>query len=157
MTDQEVLAAIDREFGPCPRPEHFTNSTHCCECLDHDDLLRARDRVTLTHADVGNQGWDPICFITADGFAYYKPALAKLALGDTDPTWGWYGGQLAFQLRHTGPGNDRWQHCTGRQREAVAKLLEHLIDSRAPLAEAESLTDVLLAAWQIWSLTALPN
>jgi hypothetical protein len=64
MADTEALGILDAAFGPCPRPEHFTNDKHCEECAEHDELLRNRDRDTLTVADVGNPSWDPICFIT---------------------------------------------------------------------------------------------
>jgi hypothetical protein len=26
-----------------PKPEHFTNSRHCCECAEHDETLLAQD------------------------------------------------------------------------------------------------------------------
>ena len=123
MTDQEVLNAINQEFGSCPRPEHFTDSTHCSECCEHDALLRSRDRESLDLSAVVNQGWDPICFITAEGFAYYLPALARLALSDPDATWGWYGSQLAFHLRYTGAANARWQYCSESQREGVKRIV----------------------------------
>jgi hypothetical protein len=58
-TDAQVLAQIDAAFGDVERPEHFTDYAHCCECAEHDALLRARDRDTLCIADVGNTGWDP--------------------------------------------------------------------------------------------------
>ena len=157
MTDQEVLNAIDQEFGPCPRPEHFTDYTHCCECSEHDALLRSRDRESLDLAGVGNQGWDPICFITPEGFAYYLPALARFALSDTDATWGWYGSQLAFHLCYTGAANVRWQYCSESQRSAIAMLLEHLIETRAQVADDEYSADVLLQAWEIWAHTVPPN
>ena len=33
-TDDEVLALVTDVFAG-PRPEHFTNYTHCCECAEH--------------------------------------------------------------------------------------------------------------------------
>ena len=77
INDDEILSVVTQAFGECHRPEHFTNYTHCCECAEHDDLLRSRDRVTLSIADVGNAGWDPICFVTNEGFQYYLPALVR--------------------------------------------------------------------------------
>ncbi len=79
-TDKEILERINQAFAASPRPEHFTNHTHCCECFEHDKLLRSRDGDTLGMNDVGNPGWDPICFISPEGFAYYLPALARLTL-----------------------------------------------------------------------------
>jgi hypothetical protein len=55
MTDTEALGILDAAFGPCPRPEHFTNDKHCEECAEHDELLRNRDRdITLTQTFYGS-------------------------------------------------------------------------------------------------------
>jgi hypothetical protein len=62
MTDAEVLSALGVAFAGCERPEHFTDFQHCCECAEHDELLRSRDLDTLRVEDVGNPGWDPLCF-----------------------------------------------------------------------------------------------
>ncbi|MTW23069.1 hypothetical protein [Allochromatium palmeri] len=93
-----LLLRIDAAFGTVPRPEHFTNYLHCEECAEHDGLLRARDRQTLSLADVGNPGWDPLCFITPEGLAYYFPTLARLALAEPDTLYGWYADQFLFHL-----------------------------------------------------------
>jgi len=93
-----LLSRIDAAFGAVPRPAHFTNHRHCEECADHDGLLRARDRQTLSLADVGNPGWDPLCFITPEGLAYYFPTLARLALAEPDALYGWYADQFLFHL-----------------------------------------------------------
>ena len=78
-----------------PLPDHFTDYTHCCECAEHDELLRARDRETLALEDVGNAGWDPICFVTAEVeraaillryAAGEGPAAIQHALGLSRPT-----------------------------------------------------------------------
>jgi hypothetical protein len=151
MTDSEVLDQIAGEFGACPRPEHFTNYTHCCECFEHDAVLLSRDRETLGHADVGSEAWDPICFVVPEGFAYYMPALARLALSPPDETWGWYGGHLVFHLCLDGPRNVRWVHSTPGQRRAVAALLEHMIEARADLVDESYRVDMFFAALEIWS------
>lgn len=66
-TDGDILTGIDAAFCGIGRPEHFTNFTHCEECAEHDELLRMRDRETLCLEDVGNPGWDPICFCSSSG------------------------------------------------------------------------------------------
>lgn len=63
-----------RKSCEASRPEHFTDRNHCCECADHDDLLRSRNIDSLTIDDLGNPGWDPICFVTDKAFFYYFPA-----------------------------------------------------------------------------------
>ena len=71
---------IDQEFGMAPRPEHFTKFDHCDECAKHDRTLRSRTVKTITRADLGTLGWDPINFTTDEGWAYYFPALARFAV-----------------------------------------------------------------------------
>lgn len=80
MTDAEALAMLDAAFARVRKPQHFTDFEHCSECKQHDDLLRSRSRTTIQLSDVDNPGWNPINFLTPEGFCYYLPALAKLAL-----------------------------------------------------------------------------
>ena len=80
MNQEDVLNAIDNAFRSVTRPAHFTNYKHCEECAEHDNLLRSRDRATLRIQDVENAGWNPLVFLTPEGFVYYFPALARLAL-----------------------------------------------------------------------------
>jgi hypothetical protein len=83
-TDQEVIDAVRRAFVAEPRPEHFTDHRHWCECAEHGALLASRDLDSLHLEDVNNAGWDPICFVTAAGFRYYLPALVGLNLAKGD-------------------------------------------------------------------------
>jgi hypothetical protein len=149
-TDAEVIAAVRDAFASCPRPEHFTNYEHCCECEEHDAELLSANIDTLSLDVVGNAGWDPICFVTPEGFAYYLPALARLALDGELPQRDWYGPQLFFHLTYDGPGNVRWQHCTPLQRRAVARLLEHIMETRGELIEKYTAGIELLRAIDVW-------
>src|SRR5690242_13994900 len=99
-SDDDILEVVRQAFAVCPRPEHFTDFTHCEECREHDDLLRSRDVDSLRGEDVGNPGWDPLCFTSAEGFAYFFPALARLALDSAGPDRDWYGPQLLFHLTY---------------------------------------------------------
>jgi hypothetical protein len=137
----DILALIDDAFRDCPAPEHFTNYTHCDECFEHDELLRARDCDTLSMDDVGNAVWDPIAFCSPEGFAYYFPALARMTLAVSDPDGPWYGDQLLVHLERDGKRNDRWQHCTPEQRRAVAALLEHIFETQGDLLSAGVFTE----------------
>jgi hypothetical protein len=58
VTDAQDLLELSDAFASCARPQHFTNFRHCCECAEHDELLRWRDRDTLRVEDVGNPVWD---------------------------------------------------------------------------------------------------
>jgi hypothetical protein len=43
-----------------PKPAHFTNYRHCCECAEHDATLVAYDVNTIGVEQLGNPGWDPL-------------------------------------------------------------------------------------------------
>jgi hypothetical protein len=149
--DDKALASIDEAFGPIERPEHFTNYDHCCECAEHDELLRSRTRDTLKIEDVGQPGSDPICFTSPQGIAYFFPALARLALAPPTNSQGWYGDQLLFHLYSGFKENSFYKFCKDRQRAAVAKFLSHIIESRTSLIEEYADTDEFLRCHELWS------
>jgi hypothetical protein len=134
-TDANVLASVVAAFGDCPRPEHFTDFSHCEECADHDELLQSRDRSTLSIADVGNPGWDPVGFCTPQGMAYYMPALARLSLDEPTDEFGWYGSLLVFHLGPAGNQRQFYEYCSLQQRASIALLLGHFIESRGSLSD----------------------
>ncbi len=45
-----------------PKPTHFGNHQHCCECAEHDETLLAHDVDSMSLEQLGNPGWDPLCF-----------------------------------------------------------------------------------------------
>jgi hypothetical protein len=120
----ELLARVQQAFDQVPRPEHFTNYTHCCECFEHDETLRAATPDTIGLPELGNAGWDPICFISVEGFHYYMPALARLALG-RGPEY--YLDQFLGHLRWP---PERIARMTADQRAALHHLLEYIFDTR---------------------------
>lgn len=117
----ELLRTIQDSVQGLPRPEHFTDYNHCSECAEHDETLRAHTPETIGVEELGNAGWDPICFITDQGFLYYLPAMARLALGAGDV---YYLDQFLFHL----PG--RIGAMSPAQRKAVHELLEYLFETR---------------------------
>jgi hypothetical protein len=129
-TESAVLRQIDEVFGPTKRPAHFTNYEHCEECREYDDLLRSRDRSSLTLSDLTARG-DPFCFVSSQGLAYYLPSLARLALsGKVNDAHG-YAPQLLFLLWSEGPANSHLLSFTTEQKYAVQALLGHLLESRS--------------------------
>lgn len=150
-SDTEILQTIKQAFKGCRRPEHFTNYTHCEECAEHDEVLRSREIDTLRIEDVGNIGWDPICFTSSEGFAYYFPALARLALAEPEHAHDWYGAQLLSHLLGDGRKNRRFMACTPEQRRAVVQFLQHLVETRAALVDSYRGTDDLFQTLEIWS------
>jgi hypothetical protein len=154
MTDAEVLAHIGEACADIARPAHFADHTHCCECAEHDALLLARDLATLKLEDVGNGGWDPICFVSDPGFFYYLPALARLCLDRPRPDWGWYYGQFLFHLTYQGHDNRRLVAATPGQRDAVALLVRHVDATRAALVKEQYIEEDHRRALELWAARA---
>jgi hypothetical protein len=150
-TDAAVLALVDAAFGEVLKPEHFTNFEHCEECAEHDQTLREHDRATLGLEQLGNPGWDPLCFCSSEGMAYYFPTLARLSLAKTADPWNWYGEQLLFHLLSGGSRNDFFQYCATTQRAAIAALISYWIETRPSEYLLESTVDELLQAHTLWS------
>jgi hypothetical protein len=149
--DAAVHAAVVDAFGSLPRPEHFTNHRHCDECLEHDELLQQRTLESLSIEDVGNQAWNPITMCTPRAFAYWLPALARLALEPEPDNADWYGYIILFELRRDGPRNERWAACSPDQRLAVTRLLEHLDATRSEPIKRYDHSRQLEQTWEIWS------
>lgn len=146
-----AISAIDQAFGSLPKPAHFTNFAHCEECAEHDELLRNRTRETLAIQDVGNPGWDPICFSSPEGIAFYMPSLARLALAEPTYGYGWYGDQLLFHLYSGAADNTLFKYCNAEQRAAIAMLIHVMIMSHVADIESTSSEDEFLRAYEIWS------
>jgi hypothetical protein len=151
-TDEQILLTIDSAFGDVPRPEHFCDPTHCPECAEHDALLTSRDRSTLQISDVGNEAWDPMCFSSPQGFAYYFPSLARLALAPPTYNFVWYCDQLLSHLFSGAEHNTFLSYCSSEQRSTVAALIAHFISTRTSLPERMSNDDDLARAHTIWSM-----
>jgi len=145
MTDADVLSDLDAAFAACKRPEHFTDYRHCCECAEHDDTLRARDRENRRLEDVGNPGRDPLCFTSAEGLLYDLPARAR-PTRDLD----WYAVQLHFHLTYNGSENRILRAASPGQRRAVVRLLDRLVATRAESCDTWSCRADLVAAAELW-------
>lgn len=147
--DQRVLTAVNQAFMDVAKPEHFTNFTHCGECKEHDDTLRLNTRETISLEAIGNSGWDPMNFSSADGIAYYFPAMARFSLLDQSfSNAGWYGDQLIWHLSRDG---FLYEWCNDSQRAAVHTLLRHLLTARRELLVRHSCVEEVKAALDQWS------
>ena len=134
-------------FGNTPRPEHFTDFTHCCECSEHDETLRKETLETLSY-DCVRPGWDPLCFISPEGFQYYFPALVRLALEGTGDTY--FIDQLIFHLALDGKRNSRYLKFTPEQRSYVVRLLSYIVETRPDEIEENFDSDALFRTIEIW-------
>ena len=135
-----------------PKPVHFTDYRHCCECAEHDETLSASDVDSIGLQQLGNPGWDPLCFSHAEGLMYYLPALIRLTLDTIDNPREAYLDQLLFHLIRDGVGNMLVTACSREQREFVTGFLGYLVETHAPEIEAGVFaSDDILRAHEIWS------
>jgi|SRR5215208_3359279 len=152
-TDQEIIDVVMKAFAFEPRSQHFTNYLHCDECAEHNDLLSSRDLQGLRLEDVNNAGWDPIWIITDEGFRYYLPSLARLAL-ESSASIGWYLSQLLFHLIGDGPQNRRVCCCSTPQKRVITAVLWHVVETRPELIGDYEIEEELQRAIEIWSYDA---
>ena len=152
-SDAAVLEFVRGAFSDCPKPEHFTNYDHCEECQEHDDVLRSREVDSLAIKDVGNGCWDPLCFTSAEGLAYFFPALARLVLAEPTERFGWYGPQFFFHLTYDGQRNRFLLYSTAEQKMAVVALLKHIGATRQNQLADYMQIDEFQAAIGLWSGT----
>jgi hypothetical protein len=120
VTPQEALAAVREAFESVPRPELMIRGTcSCCECAEHNLTLLSRTPETITLQELGSPAWDPMCFASDAAFAYYLPAMIRLALEDTI-----YVDQLSFHLSW----EDRVDSMNRQQARAVLDALWVITD-----------------------------
>jgi hypothetical protein len=98
VTVDEAIAKVVLVFSGVPRPELFIRGTcHCCECMEHNQTLASHTPETIGMDELGNPGWDPICFASDPAFVYYMPAMVRLALSSE-----YYVDQFLFHLNISG-------------------------------------------------------
>ena len=141
-----------KQLFQMPKPAHFTNYRHCCECAEHDEALLACDVDSISLQQLGNPGWDPLCFATAEGLLYYIPALIRLTLDTMDTPQERYLDQLLFHLMYDGQANRIVRACSREQRACIAGFLEHLIETYSAELDGCTYADDLLKVYEIWSV-----
>ena len=135
-----------------PKPAHFTTYHHCCECAEHDATLLAYDIDSIGIQQLGNPGWDPLCFASVAGLLYYMPALIRLTLETMDKPQERYVEQLLFHLIRDGKDHDLVRACSPEQHACIAAFLEHGIETYSAAFDGCTYTDDLLKAYEIWSM-----
>ena len=125
-------------FRSTSKPASFVEDPyHCEECREHNDVLRQHDADTISLSELGNPGWDPVCFISnIEGFRYYLPALIRLACGRGDE---YYLDSFLFHLN-----TERTSQLSRSEREALATFLEDLMATMPKEIELNCDGDLLL-------------
>lgn len=131
------------------KPEHFTDYKHCEECLEHDETLLKGSIDTIGLQELGNPGWDPICFSNAEGIKYYMPAFIRLSLETMKDDF--YLAQFLFHLEYDGTNNKLLMACSTEQRDFIARFLEHLILNNTSELEYHHSEDDALRVCELWS------
>jgi hypothetical protein len=81
-TREQVLEAMERAFAFCPTPREYCHGGEGeAEAAQSEMLFRSRTRDALIRQDLGSDpASDPVTFLTTEGFCYFMPRLAKMAL-----------------------------------------------------------------------------
>ena len=132
------------------KPEHFTNYTHCEECAEHDETLINSSIENIGLEELGNPGWDPMCFCSVEGKKYYMPALIRLCIETLDGDEP-YLDQLLVHLESNGEKNALVIGCTETQRKFIASFVSFLVEKHAKEIEYNCCTDNALRVHEIWT------
>ena len=131
-----------------PKPEHFTNYKHCEECAEHDETLLNHSIDSISLLELGNPGWDPVCFCSDNGKKYYMPAFIRLSLETMREEF--YFGQFLFHLEGDGKDNNLFQSCNIEQRKFIIDFIEHVIDKYSKEIELNGYENETLKVHEIW-------
>lgn len=99
--------------------------------------------------ELGNPGWDPMCFCSAEGMTYYFPALVRLSV-ETAENDEFYFAQFLFHLEYGGAENRLLSHCTGPQKEFIASFIEYMIVTFSGQIEKNMCADDALRTSELW-------
>lgn len=138
-----------RQVFKADKPEHFTNYMHCCECAEHDEVLKSSNVDTIGFKELGNPGWDPICFSSEQGKKYYMPAFVRLSLETIHDEF--YIDQFLFHLEGNGRQNNLFLSCSPEQKRFIAAFLEYLIETFPEQIQRGFYGDQILRVHDIWS------
>lgn len=131
------------------KPEHFTNHEHCDECAEHDQTLLNSSIAEISMKELGNPGWDPICFASAEGTKYYMPALIRLCFETLQDDF--YFAQLLFHLEIDGPKNELLCACDVRQRKFIHDFVEYMLLQHTQVLEDNFCGDDALRVLELWA------
>ena len=96
--------------------------------------------------DLGNPGWDPLCFVDDEGFRYWFPAMVRLALDSS----GDYIDQFLFHLNYRAAYRELGPALNPDQHLLIRDVLHFLLDDRVESVELTHSGDDLISAIEIW-------
>jgi hypothetical protein len=148
MNKEEIKRYVEKVFSGNTIPENFTDRDHCEECAEHDETLRSCTPESIGLEQLGNPGWDPICFVLPDAFKYYFPALVRLALDSEGNNS--YLEQFLFHVTYQGEDSRFFKHFSKDEREATLEVLKHIESHMGDLVDASYLENELKEAIELW-------
>lgn len=131
------------------KPKHFTDYNHCEECFDHDQILLNQTVDLIGLVELGNPGWDPLCYVDPQGFQYYFPALIRLCLNSSESDY--YINQFLFHISYEGKNNRYMKAFSDRQVEFTLNFLDYLLGSRGDLIDLYNDSDLLIDTTIQWA------
>jgi len=137
-----------KQIFEAEKPQHFTNHTHCDECLESDEVLLSKSIDDIGLDELGHGG-DPICFCSNEGKKYFMPSFVRLALSTIDDDF--YLGQFLFHLEGNGENNKLYKSCSVEQRKFIATFIEFVIDNYSPQIEAADSQNKVQRVHEIWA------
>ena len=137
-----------KRFFTLDKPKHFSNYRHCDECAEHDETLLSSTIGSIGLEQLGNPGWDPLCFCTAEGIKYYMPALVRLSLSTVEDAF--YLGPFLFHLERNGKDNDLFQCCTAKQRRFILAFIGYMILNQTAELELNGCENEALRVHELW-------
>lgn len=152
MTTSDILRRTRTVFADVPRPAHFTNHRHCEECADHDRTLQAFDPGTIGLEQLGSPAWDPMCFVTVEGFLYYFPAMVRLVVERSGNDA--YLEQFLFHVTYEGENSRFFRHLGPKQRAVVLDVLHFIREQMAERIRQWHLGGDLDGAIRLWERLA---
>ena len=139
---ERIVGEAYRAFGSFVRPDHFTDYKHCCECSEHDELMRSRPLAEVGIAELNNPGWCPLPFLTEQAYGYVMPRLIEIVLSEPDFVF-CYLLAVTHQYR-------KLDYFTREQTAAVLESLHYIRDHMRSQVEMECCEDDLGEAIEKW-------
>ena len=149
MNKEEIKLYVEQVFSGNAVPESYTNRDHCCECAEHDVTLRSYTPKSIGLEQLGNAGWDPICFVLPKAFKYYFPAIVRLSL-DSEGANG-YLDQFLFHVTYQGEDSRFFKHFSKAERSATLEVLQYIESNMDGLVHEWNLENELKEAIGLWS------
>jgi hypothetical protein len=108
-----AFARIEAAFAGTPRPKHFVQPDHCCECAESDAFFQEHTPLSFGNL-VDPIETLPVAFLSEEAFRYLAPGILRF-LTRSGEDYGVDG--VLFHLEN------RWQSFDSEQRAAVRDLL----------------------------------